>query len=195
MDVAVSSKTNKLARSLGLTPEKMAFADLVTQGWPEEDAYAMAIRTGMQTWNRAAIKEEVAKILASEPVQRRIAANKEVLRKNQVERIQKDMKENADELLELATNKEKKLIELQTILKGLKPGSTEYNKVNDQIINISRMKQNEVKTDDNTIHYYLPVSYPTGCQDCLYSRCNECRFKKELEEIRQQQTSQSNSNE
>ena len=65
------------------------------------------------------------------------------------------------------------------ILKTLKPGSTEYNKVNDQIINISRMKQNEVKTDDKTIHYYLPVSYPTGCHDCLYSRCNECQYKRE----------------
>lgn len=183
MEVTVSAKTSKQARSLGLTPEKMAFADLITQGWPEEDAYAMTVRTGMATWNRTAIKDEVAKLLASEPVQQRIAANKEVLRKNQVERIQKDMQENADELLELATNKEKKLIELQSLLKNLKPGSTEYNKINDQIINISRMKQNEVKTDDKTIHYYLPVSYPTGCQDCLYSRCKECKFKREYEEM------------
>jgi len=182
MDVTVSSKTNKLARSLGLTPEQMAFADLITQGWSEEDAYAVAIRTGMATWNRTAIKDEVAKILSSAAIQKRIAANKEVLRESQVKKIQKDMKENADDLLELATNKEKKLIELQTILKTLKPGSTEYNKVNDQIINISRMKQNEVKTDDKTIHYYLPVSYPTGCHDCLYSRCNECQYKRECEE-------------
>ena len=187
MDVTVSAKTSKLARSLNLTPEKMAFADLVTQGWPEEDAYAVAIRTGMATWNRAAIKDEVAKLLASEAVQQRIAANKQVLRESQVKRIQKDMKDNADELLELATNKEKKLIELQTILKDLKPGSTEYNKVNDQIINISRMKQNEVKTDDKTVHYYLPVSYPTGCQNCLYSRCNECKFKRECEERAQEE--------
>ena len=179
MDVTVSAKISKLARSLNLTPEKMAFADLVTQGWPEEDAYAVAIRTGMATWNRTAIKSEVAKLLASEAVQQRIAENKEVLRKNQIERVQKDMKENADELLELATNKEKKLIELQTILQDLKPGSSEYNKINDQIINISRMKQNEVKTDDKTIHYYLPVSYPTGCQDCLYSRCDQCKYKRE----------------
>lgn len=188
MDVTVSSKTNKLARSLGLTPEQMAFADLVTQGWPEEDAYAVAIRTGMQTWNRPAIKAEVAKILAMDAVQKRIATNKEVLRESQVKKIQKDMKDNADELLELATNKEKKLIELQTILKGLKPGSTEYNKVNDQIINISRMKQNEVKTDDKAIHYYLPVSYPTGCHDCLYSRCNECRYKRECTAKTQEET-------
>jgi len=181
MDVTVSSKTSKLARSLGLKPEQLAFADLITQGWPDEDAYAMTIRTGSQTWNRTAIKAEVARILAMEAVQKRIADNKDVLRESQVKKIQKDMKDNADDLLELATNKEKKLIELQTILKTLKPGSTEYNKVNDQIINISRMKQNEVKTDDKTVHYYLPVSYPTGCQDCLYSRCDECRFKRECD--------------
>ncbi len=181
MDVTVSAKISKVARAAGLTPEQMAFADLITQGWPEEDAWAVAIRTGA-VWNRTALKKEVAKLLASDAVQKRIASNKDVLRDSQVKKIQKDMKDNADELLELATNKEKKLIELQTILKGLKPGSTEYNKVNDQIINISRMKQNEVKTDDKTVHYYLPVSYPTGCQDCLYSRCDECHFKKECEE-------------
>jgi len=178
MDIDVSSKLNKTARQYKLTPEQLAFADLVSQGWPEEDAWAVAIRKGA-TWNRQALKDEVAKLLASEAVQKRIAENKDVLQQSQIEQIQQEMKDNADELLEMATNKEKKLIELQTILKKLKPGSTEYNKVNDQIINISRMKQNEVKTDDKTIHYYLPVNYPTGCNDCLYSRCEQCKYKKE----------------
>lgn len=182
MAIDVSSKLNKIARNYKLTPEQLAFADLVTQGWPEEDAWAITIRTGMATWNRTAFKAEVAKLLASEAVQARIAENKEVLRQSQIDRIQQDMKDNADDLLELATNKEKKLIELQSILKDLKPGSTEYNKVNDQIINISRMKQNEVKTDDKTVHYYLPVSYPTGCHDCLYSKCDQCKFKKAHEQ-------------
>jgi len=181
MDIDVSSKLNKIARQYKLTPEQLAFADLVTQGWPEEDAWAVAIRKGA-TWNRTALKAEVAKLLASEPVQQRIAENKKVLQQSEIDKIQQKMKDNADELLEQATNKEKKLIELQTILQDLKPGSTEYNKVNDQIINISRMKQNEVKTDDKTVHYYLPVSYPTGCQDCLYSRCDQCKFKKASED-------------
>lgn len=181
MDITVSSKLNKTARSFKLTPEQLAFADLVTQGWPEEDAWAVAIRKGA-TWNRAALKDEVAKLLANESVQQRIAENKEVLRRAQIEKIQQDMKDNADDLLELATNKEKKLIELQSILKDLKPGSTEYNKVNDQIINISRMKQNEVKTDDKTIHYYLPVNYPTGCHDCLLAGCDKCKYKKAYKE-------------
>lgn len=178
MSIDVSSKLNKIARQFKLTPEQLAFADLVTQGWPEEDAWAITIRTGASTWDRKAYKAEVAKLLASEAVQQRIADNKDVLQQSQIDKIQQDMQDNADELLELATNKEKKLIELQTILKSLKPGSSEYNKINDQIINISRMKQNEVKTDDKTVHYYLPVSYPTGCDDCLFSRCDQCKFKK-----------------
>lgn len=182
MAVEVSSKLNKIARNYKLSPEQLAFADLVTQGWPEEDAWAVAIRTGVSTWNRTALKAEVAKLLASESVKQRIAENKEILRQSQIDRIQKDMRDNQDELLELATNKEKKLIELQSILKNLKPGSTEYNKVNDQIINISRMKQNEVKTDDKTIHYYLPVNYPTGCQDCLYSRCDQCQYRNDVKQ-------------
>lgn len=169
MEVNVSSKISKTARSYKLTPEQMAFADLVTQGWPEEDAWAMTIRTGA-TWNRAALKDEVARLLATDAIQQRIADNKETIRQSQIDKIQKDIQDNSDILLEKATNKEKKLIELQRILEDLKPGSTEYNKVNDQIINISRMKQNEVKTDDNTIHYYLPINYPTSCEDCLFNK-------------------------
>ncbi len=169
MEVNVSSKISKTARSYKLTPEQMAFADLVTQGWPEEDAWAMTIRTGA-TWNRAALKDEVARLLATDAIQQRIADNKETIRQSQIDKIQKDIQDNSDILLEKATNKEKKLIELQRILEDLKPGSTEYNKVNDQIINISRMKQNEVKTDDNTIHYYLPINYPTSCEDCLLNK-------------------------
>lgn len=169
MEVNVSSKISKTARSYKLTPEQMAFADLVTQGWPEEDAWAMTIRTGA-TWNRAALKDEVARLLATDAIQQRIADNKETIRQSQIDKIQKDIQDNSEILLEKATNKEKKLIELQRILEDLKPGSTEYNKVNDQIINISRMKQNEVKTDDNTIHYYLPINYPTSCEDCLLNK-------------------------
>ena len=71
------------------------------------------------------------------------------------------------------------LITLQATLETLQPASPEWIKINQQIIDVSRMKQDEVKTDDDTIHYFLPVAYPASCQDCLHSRCAECRYYKQ----------------
>ena len=178
MKVDVSAKMNKVARSYKLTAEQIAFADLVSVGWSEDDAWAMAIRTGA-TWNKSALKDEITALATSDAVQQRISDNHKTLKKADIERIKSKIESESDAILERATNKELKLISLQTTLEDLKPGSAEYNKINDQIFAITQMKKDEVKTDEKTVHYYLPVSYPTDCSNCLYSRCDQCKYKKE----------------
>lgn len=177
MEVTVSQKTARQARAYKLTPEQLAFADLVALGWPEEDAWAVAIRTGV-TWTKSALKDEINKLASADNTQRRIAEDQQMLRKSEIDKIKSKIEAESDEILERATNKELKLIELQTILEGLKPGSSEFNKINDQIFAITQMKKDEVKTDEKTVHYYLPVSYPTSCEDCLFSNCDKCKYKK-----------------
>lgn len=44
--IIVSTETTRTARKYKLKPEELAFADLVAAGWNENDAYAVAIRTG-----------------------------------------------------------------------------------------------------------------------------------------------------
>jgi hypothetical protein len=176
MGIEVSQKTAKLCKSIGLTAEQMAFADLVAVGWEPKDAYFVVFRKGM-TWVKKALKEEVMKLAASENVSKRIKAT----RRNVDEQGMSIDASAADELLERATNKEKKLIKLQQILEALPEGSKEYNKINDQIFAITQMKKDEVIIEDKTVHYHLPVNYPTGCQDCLYQRCESCMYKKEYD--------------
>ena len=85
-------------------------------------------------------------------------------------------------IVETAMSKETMLYKLQTA-KSLKPkDSKEWIDINEMIIDVTRMKQDDVQTENNTIHHYLPVHYPTGCQDCLYSRCNFCKYKKAYKE-------------
>jgi len=181
MEIIATTKLQKLAKSYKLSPEQLAFADLLSLGWEEEDAWAIAMRIGT-TWTKKALKEEIDKLKENEGTQRRIEENKKTLKKAEIKKIKSKMDAQAEAILERATNKEMKLIELQTILEDLKPGSPEYNKINDQIFTITQMKKDEVKTDEKTIHYFLPVNYPTGCQDCLYEKCNSCKFKKAYKE-------------
>lgn len=168
MDLDITSKTQKTARQFHINAEQLAFADLVAVGWPIEDAWAVAIRKGA-TWNRKAQLEAQETLLKNEGVQQRIDDVQSVLAQKQTDRIREKMSEDKRGLLERATNKEQKLIELQTLIEngGLKPGSTEYNKINDQIIQVSQMKKDDIKTEDNTKHFFLPVNYPTSCENCI----------------------------
>ena len=168
MDLDITSKTQKTARQFHINAEQLAFADLVAVGWPIEDAWAVAIRKGA-TWNRKAQQEAQETLLKNEDVQQRIDDVQSVLAQKQTDRIREKMSEDKKGLLERATNKEQKLIELQTLIEngGLKPGSTEYNKINDQIIQVSQMKKDDIKTEDNTKHFFLPVNYPTSCENCI----------------------------
>lgn len=179
MEAEVSIKTQKKARSLRLTPEQLAFADLVAVGWPPEDAWAVAMRIGA-TWEKRALKEEREGLLQKEGVVARIDEVKSELSKKQAEEIKEIVKTDRKGILERATDKTHKIIELQALIEGgkLRPGSIEYNKINDQIIQITQMKKEDLRTEDNTKHFFLPVNYPTKCEDCLIYLNNKGYRKK-----------------
>lgn len=176
MDIEVTNSTTKTARMYKLAPEELAFADLLALGWEQEDAWAVAIRKGV-TWTKKAKKEAIAQLSEHEGVKKRIGDVTGLLAQKRDEATRYDAGGEAKALLERATNKETKIIELQAKLESTRDTS-EWLKINQQIIDVTRMKQEEVKRDDDTIHHFLPVQYPTGCQDCLFCKCDTCRFKK-----------------
>lgn len=180
MEIEVSSKTAKLCKSLKLTAEQMAFADLLAVGWEPNDAYIVAYHQG-STWVKRALKAEVDKLMENENVQNRIDETKSVLSQRQKDAIKNAGNKAANEVVEAAMSKEGMLYELQTAKNEKVKGSKEWIEKNKMIIDVTRMKQDDVQTENNTIHHYLPVHYPTGCQDCLYSRCNSCKYKKAYE--------------
>lgn len=159
-----SKKTSAKAREYRLKPEAMAFADLVSLGWDDEDAYKLSFRMGM-TWTKKALRDEINNLMDNEGVQYRIAGNKQQYADTKREKIESGGARK--EMLEKATSKEEMLLDLQSALDSMKPGSQEWRDTKKMIIDVSRMKQDEVKTGDSTIHYYLPVNYPTSCENCL----------------------------
>ena len=77
---------------------------------------------------------------------------------------------------------ENMLDDRQTAKQKMTVGTKEWLDTNKLIVDVTRMKQDEVVNEETTIHYFLPVQYPTGCQDCLYQRCDTCKYKKTYEE-------------
>lgn len=178
MEVELSQKAERLCKSLKLTPESMAFADLVAVGWEPQDAFIVAFRKGA-TWVKRALKEEVEKTLALQQVQDRIAETRRVLSERQKEAVKSMATKERSQVIDTAMSKENMLYDLQTAKSTMAIGSKEWLDTNKLIVDVTRMKQDEVQTEDSTIVYHLPQNYPTGCQDCLYSRCNSCIYKKE----------------
>lgn len=173
MDIKVSRKTQAICNQYRLKPQTMAFTDLVAIGWEPEDAWAVTIRTGV-TWKKSALQEEIRNVLAQQQCIERIDAVKSVLRKNQIEKIENAQKKDIEGILERATSKEQMLIDLQMALESTPAGTKEWLDIKKLIVDVSRMKQDTIKTDDTTIHYVLPVNYPTSCDNCLLDKCKTC---------------------
>lgn len=176
MQLELSPKTRKVARAAQLSCEELAFADLVAVGWDETDAFLLVFRKG-STWIKKALNDEVAKLLANENVKQRIADTRRVLSEKQKEAIKQTSRKERNAVVDTAMSKEQMLYDLQTAVAGMSPGSKEWLDTKKLIVDVTRMKQDEVAKDDSTIHYFLPVQYPTGCKDCLYSRCESCKYK------------------
>lgn len=177
MEFEVSQKTEKLCKSLKLTPNQLVFADLISVGWEPADAYIAAYHQGA-TWTKAALKREVDKLMEYEFVKNRIDENHNVLSQRQKDSVVNTAKKEINNIVNSAMSKEQMLYDLQTAKAKQPVGSKEWIDINKMIIDVTRMKQDEVQTENNTIHHYLPVHYPTGCHDCLYQRCDTCKYKK-----------------
>lgn len=180
MEPIVSQKTDRICKAHKLSPEGLVFADLCATGWEPADAYIMAFRKG-STWIKKALKDEAQKCLESQPVQDRIAEIRNVLTQKQKEALSNKNKKERNSVVDTAMSKEQMLYDLQVAKQNMTVGSKEWLDTNKLIVDVTRMKQDEVVNEESTIHHFLPVLYPTGCQDCLYQRCDSCKYKKAYE--------------
>jgi hypothetical protein len=130
------------------------------------------------TWNKAARKAAIEDLISKSGVQERIAETKSVLSKSQIESIKNASDDERKALLDAATSKEEMLMSLQESLTKQTVGSTEWIQTKKLIIDVTRMKNEEVKKEDNTIHHFLPVDYPRSCDNCLRNPKNKGILKK-----------------
>lgn len=173
MDIEVSAARQKICRKYKLNPDELCFAELIAQEWTPDDAWAVAMRIGV-TWTKTARKNEIDKLL-NKPGVLDFLRDKEGVPMPNVDTLAPDESES---LYKRAINKESKIIELQKKLEDTNDPKM-WLAINQQIIDVTRMKQEEVKKDDNTIHYYIPVNYPTSCKNCLVKLNKEKKEKKE----------------
>lgn len=158
MDILYSQKTRRLAASYSLQPDELAFADLIAAGWDKTDAYFTALRMG-DTWTKQAVDRAVRELCARNGVKKRI---KDLRYPNTEVKPEPEDEDVTSENVMNKVSKEQMLLDLATARSKMKFGSKEWLDTNKMIADITRMKQEEIKTEDNTVHYYLPIT----CKKC-----------------------------
>ena len=168
LSVAVHTLKKKYGMS---APAYLIYADLRAAGWSQSDAWNVAFQGKGLNWAKAELVREMAKLEALDSVQTRIAELKG----------ERDDKENdgiSPEELARETSKETILRKLVIAEKKAKYGSPDWLKIVSLEADYNKIKQDEIDKENNVIHYYLPVSYPRSCRDCLLFQNGQADFQK-----------------
>lgn len=151
-------------------PRYYIYASLRGSGMSVRDSWAIAFQgEGIGVWEKSFLENEMNKLEAQESVQKRIA---EV----QGKKVKNDNSEEltAEELAK-ATSKEQILKDLVLAQRKAKYGSPEWLKIVASIADYNKIKQDEIDTENNVCHFYLPVDYPHGKNDCLLFKNGLCK--------------------
>lgn len=167
----LSSEAYKAIKRYGMKDVRyLIYADLRATGWDRKDAWMIAFNGTGSTWTKDALEKEMAHLESLESVQKRI---EEVKGAGTV-----DKEELTPEELARATSKEKILTDLVLTQSRQKKGTKEWQETTKMIAEYSRIKQDDIQTEDTTIHYHLPVNYPNRCSDCLLFKSGKAEILK-----------------
>ena len=166
----LSVDTYKKAKALKMKdPRYYIYASLRGSGMSIRDSWSIAFQGEGLNWEKSFLENEMNKLEAQESVQKRIAEVQGKKAKN----------ENADELspeeLAKATSKEQILTDLVIARRRMKEGTKEWTEQTRLIAEYARIKQDELQTEDSTVHFFLPCDYPHGKDDCLLFKNGLCK--------------------
>lgn len=160
----------KKAKSYGMKDERyLIYADLRAVGWSITNAWNIAFNGIGSNWDAATRKREQNHLESLGSVQKRI---EEVKGERTMEKEDLTPEELAKE-----TSKEKILKDLVIARRRYKEGSKEWTEQTKLIAEYSRIKQDDIQVEDTTVHSFLPVNYPTCCDDCLIFKNGKAKLK------------------
>lgn len=169
-------KEEQISFSRGLSGEckrsrisfkEKAFADLIAMGWKDKDAYLIS---GLYNpvYSSKVNEKEMNKLLMEE--ERFMTYLTSISRK--IQRMQKAVEKEADFPVDKVSDEDiaselskenqlRKLIAARKKYDG-KEGCKEWIDLTKMIADITQIKKDEIKEEDNTVHFYLPLS----CNNC-----------------------------
>jgi len=166
----LSVDIRKKAKALGMKDVRYyIYASLRGTGISMRDAWSIAFQGQGLNWDKAILEREMNKLESLESVQKRIAE----VQGKKAENIAEDSV--TPEELAKATSKEQILKDLVVVKGKYKPGSKEWTEAVKMIADYNKIKQDEMQSEDTTCHFYLPINYPRGREDCYLFKNGLCK--------------------
>lgn len=152
-------------KKLKISPTERAMADLVSLGWNPQDAF-IAIGQYKPALSDEYNKEQVEKIITDPVFTEYNKMREKNIRRGILKQSVKDINGEEEEDINLI-DKEEVLKQMLRSALSLPQNDPNRVKMLMQYAELQQMKKEEVETEDNTIHYYLPLS----CNNCsLYQK-------------------------
>lgn len=169
----LSVAVHKKVKALGMKdPRYYIYASLRGSGMGIRDSWAIAFQGYGFNWSKDVLEREMNKLESLESVQKRIAE----VQGKKAENIAEDSV--TPEELAKATSKEQILKDLVVVKGKYKPGSKEWTEAVKMIADYNKIKQDEMQTEDTTVHYFIPLSMPRCCEDCIIFKNGQATFQK-----------------
>ena len=169
----LSVDTYKKAKALGMKdPRYYIYASLRGSGMSARDSWAISFQGEGFNWPKETLEREMNILESQESVQTRIAEVQGKKAKNE------NSEELTSEELAKATSKEQILKDLVLAQRKAKYGSPEWLKIVASIADYNKIKQDEIDTESSVIHYYLPLSLPRACSECILFKNGQADFQK-----------------
>lgn len=160
------------AKKLGMKDVRYyIYASLRGSGMSIRNSWMIAFQGTGCNWSKDALEREMNKLESLESVQKRIAEVNGIKEKNSGDEL-------TPEELAKATSKEQILKDLVIAQRKAKYGSPEWLKIVASIADYNKIKQDEIDTENNTCHFYIPVNYPNSCVECLLFKNGQADFQK-----------------
>ena len=167
----LSVDTYKKAKALGMKdPRYYIYASLRGSGMPMRDCWAISFQGEGFNWTKDVLEREMNKLESLESVQKRIAEVQGKKAKNE------NSEDLTPEQLAKATSKEQILKDLVIARSKIKnTSSKEWADYTKMIGDFAKIKQDELQTEDSTVHFFLPCDFPTGKKDCILFKNGLCK--------------------
>lgn len=136
--------------------EDLIYADLRRSGWTKGDAFYAAYRDYYSGYTKKQQTALINQLEDAPGVKARI---------NSKTTNSLSTKELAKE-----TSKEKVLSDLVLAKKRLKEGTKEWIDLTKMIADYTKIKQDDIKVDEQPIRYFIPEKYPRNCDECLVGK-------------------------
>nr|DAV38599.1 MAG TPA: hypothetical protein [Caudoviricetes sp.] len=155
-----SRKLQSESRKAKLTPVERAMADLMCLGWSASDAF---IATGQlkPALNDEYNKTQIEKVISDDPFIKYMEQKQRSIKRGILKQYTEEPEESEKEDITLLS-KEEILQEALRSAYALPINDPKRVEILMKYADLQQMKKDEVKEEDTTVHYYLPLT----CNNC-----------------------------